>query len=78
VIELTSREFVLLAQLATEPRKAFTRSELLASVWRSSSDWQSPKTVTEHVRRIRQKIEADPAHPRWITTVAGTGYRFEP
>jgi two-component system phosphate regulon response regulator PhoB len=47
-------------------------------VWESSSDWQSDATITEHVRRLRRKIEADPDNPRWITTVRGVGYRFEP
>ena len=78
LVDFTSREFDLLAHLAGTPRKVFSRDELLASVWHSSPEWQSPKTVTEHVRRIRQKIEADPRRPRWIRTVSGAGYRFEP
>jgi DNA-binding response OmpR family regulator len=45
-------------------------------VWESSSEWQDPATVTEHVRRLRLKIEADPEHPRWITTKRAIGYRF--
>jgi PAS domain S-box-containing protein len=76
-VELTSREFDLLAELATAPRRVFSREQLLLSVWHSSSDWQTPKTVNEHVRRIRHKIELDPARPRWIRTVSGAGYRFE-
>jgi DNA-binding response OmpR family regulator len=51
---------------------------LLESVWQSSPEWQDPATVTVHVRRIRNKIEDDPEHPRWIATVWGVGYRFEP
>jgi two-component system, OmpR family, phosphate regulon response regulator PhoB len=47
-------------------------------VWGSSSNWQSDATVTEHVRRLRRKIEVDPDNPRWIATVRGVGYRFEP
>jgi len=78
VVELTRLEFDLLAHLAATPRRAFSRGQLLADVWHSSPDWQTSKTVTEHVRRIRLKIEADPARPRWIRTVAGAGYRFEP
>jgi DNA-binding response OmpR family regulator len=46
-------------------------------VWSSSSEWQDEATVTEHIRRVRRKIEVDPDHPRWITTVRGVGYRFE-
>jgi two-component system, OmpR family, phosphate regulon response regulator PhoB len=56
----------------------FSRDQLLHQVWGSSSQWQSDATVTEHVRRLRRKIEKDPDNPRWITTVRGVGYRFEP
>jgi two-component system phosphate regulon response regulator PhoB len=51
---------------------------LLDHVWESSSEWQNEATVTEHIRRIRLKIEKDSDHPKWITTVRGVGYRFEP
>lgn len=78
VVELTRLEFDLLTHLAAAPRHTFSRGELLFDVWHSSPDWQTVRTVTEHVRRIRQKIESDPAQPRWIQTVAGAGYRFEP
>jgi len=76
--DLTSKEFALLAFLAHSPRQVFSREQLLEQVWDSSSEWQNEATVTEHVRRLRSKIEADPDHPRWITTVRGVGYRFEP
>ena len=78
VVELTRLEFDLLAHMAAAPRHVFSRGQLLFDVWHSSPDWQTSKTVTEHVRRIRQKIESDPAQPRWIRTVSGAGYRFEP
>ncbi|WP_420451641.1 response regulator transcription factor [Ilumatobacter sp.] len=78
VVELTPKEFDVLAFLAASPRQVFSRAQLLEQVWMSSPDWQDPATVTVHVRRIRNKIEADPEHPRWITTVWGVGYRFEP
>ena len=78
LIDLTAREFVLLEFLARSPRQVFDRGQLLRQVWGSSSDWQDPATVTEHVRRIRQKIEPQPNIPRWIVTVRGMGYRFEP
>ena len=75
---LTAKEFDLLLFLATSPRQVFDRAQLLAQVWSSSSEWQDPATVTEHVRRIRRKIESDPNDPRWVKTVRGVGYRFEP
>lgn len=78
VVALTRLEFDLLTHLAAAPRHTFSRGDLLFDVWHSSPDWQTSKTVTEHVRRIRQKIESNPAQPRWIRTVAGAGYRFEP
>ena len=78
VIEMTPKEFDVLVFLANSPRQVFSRAQLLESVWQSSPDWQDPATVTVHVRRIRNKIEADPEKPRWITTVWGVGYRFEP
>jgi DNA-binding response OmpR family regulator len=77
-VHLTTREFDLLAHLAATPRIVCTRDGLLATVWNSSPEWQTATTVTEHVRRIRQKIERDPAKPRWIITVNGLGYRFAP
>ena len=78
VLETTAKEFDLLAYLAASPRQVFTRDQLLENVWSSSSAWQDAATVTEHVRRVRKKIEDDPDRPRWITTVRGVGYRFEP
>jgi DNA-binding response OmpR family regulator len=77
-VDLTAKEFDLLAFLAGSPRQVFSREQLLRQVWESSSDWQSDATITEHVRRLRRKIEEDPDKPRWITTVRGVGYRFEP
>lgn len=76
-VNLTVKEFDLLAFLASNPRQVFTRNQLLQNVWDSSADWQDPATVTVHVRRVRNKIEADPSHPRWLVTVWGVGYRFE-
>ena len=76
LVELTKREFDLLAFLAAHPRRVFSRQELLSEVWGSSEDWQVPATVTEHIRRVRLKVEPDPANPRWIHNVRGVGYRF--
>jgi DNA-binding response OmpR family regulator len=78
VVDLTRREFDLLAFLAAAPRQVFTRAQLLAQVWDSSPDWQDPATVTVHVGHLRQKLEPDPSRPRWLVTVRGVGYRFEP
>lgn len=78
LVATTAREFDLLAFLAASPRRVFTRAELLERVWGSSLGWQRPTTVTEHVRRLRTKIERDPHQPRWLVTVRGIGYRFEP
>jgi DNA-binding response OmpR family regulator len=77
-IDLTAREFDLLDFLSAAPRQVFSRQQLLEHVWSSSSEWQDSATVTEHVRRLRLKIEDDPDHPRRIETVRGVGYRFEP
>jgi DNA-binding response OmpR family regulator len=73
---LTAKEFDLLTFLASSPRQVFSREQLLDQVWHSSSEWQGEGTVTEHIRRLRQRIELDFDHPRWITTVRGVGYRF--
>jgi len=78
VVATTAREFDLLAFLAASPRQVFSRQQLLANVWDSSAEWQDPDTVTEHIRRVRRRIEPDPDHPRWIKTVRGVGYRFDP
>jgi DNA-binding response OmpR family regulator len=75
-VDLTKREFDLLAFLAAHPRRVFSRQELLSEVWGSSEDWQVPATVTEHVRRVRLKLETDPTNPKWIHNVRGVGYRF--
>ncbi|HZU81050.1 MAG TPA: response regulator transcription factor [Acidimicrobiales bacterium] len=78
LVPTTAKEFDLLLFLANSPRQVFSREQLLANVWESSSDWQDAGTVTEHIRRVRRKIETDPEHPRWVRTVRGVGYRFEP
>ena len=78
VVEMTHKEFDVLAYLAAAPRRVFSRAELLRDVWASSPEWQQSATVTEIVRRVRQKIEPDAENPRWIKTVRGAGYRFDP
>jgi two-component system phosphate regulon response regulator PhoB len=77
-VALTTREFELLAFLASSPRRVYSRAQLLERVWSSALEWQDPATVTEHVRRIRMKIEPDRESPHRIRTVRGVGYAFEP
>ena len=76
LLDLTPKEFDLLAFLAASPDQVYSREELLEHVWGSTQDWQDPATVTEHVRRLRLKLESDPASPRWLQTVRGVGYRL--
>jgi len=78
-VELTAREFDLLAWLADHPGQVFSRGQLLGQVWGYDGSVDvGTATVTVHVRRLREKIEPDPAHPVHIQTVWGVGYRFEP
>jgi DNA-binding response OmpR family regulator len=76
-ITLTAKEFDLLWLLACHPRQVFSREQLLDRVW-GYSDYIDSSSVTVHVRRLREKIEADPAHPSHLVTVWGVGYKFEP
>ena len=78
LVELRRREFDLLVFLASSPERAFTRRELLEGVWQSSGDWQALSTVTEHIRRLRDKLSAPPGAPGRIVTVRNIGYRFDP
>jgi DNA-binding response OmpR family regulator len=75
-LALTVREFDLLAFLMRNPGRAFRRADLLDAVWGWTIGDQS--TVTVHIRRLREKIEDDPARPRRIATIWGVGYRYEP
>lgn len=77
LVTTTPKEFDLLVFLASSPRQVFSREQLLEHIWQSSAAWQNPDTVTEHIRRLRRRIEEDPEHARWIATVWGVGYRFE-
>jgi PAS domain S-box-containing protein len=76
--ELTAKEFELLAFLAASPRHTFSRARLLIEVWGGNPEWQVDATVTEHIRRLRQKLERDPSDPRWLRTVRHAGYQFDP
>ena len=77
VIELTAKEFDLLAFLAASPREVSCASNC-SNAWNSAGEWQDPGTVTEHVHRLHGKLEADKQNPRWIRTVRAAGYSFEP
>ncbi|MFD5321346.1 response regulator transcription factor [Streptomyces sp. NPDC127098] len=74
-LRLTLREFDLLAHFLRHPGRVFTREELMERVW--GWDFGDLSTVTVHVRRLRHKVEADPARPRLVATVWGVGYRFD-
>lgn len=74
-VQLTRREFDLLAFFASHPGQAFSQDELLAAVWPPGFD-SAGSTVHVHVRRLRTKIEDDPARPARLQTMWGFGYRF--
>ena len=74
-LNLTAREFDLLAHLMAHPDEAFSREQLLAEVW--GWDYGDLTTVTVHVRRLREKIEDDPSSPAHLVTVWGVGYRWD-
>jgi DNA-binding response OmpR family regulator len=76
-ISLTMREFDLLGFFAANPGRVFSRDQLMEAVW--MEPWfDDTSTVTVHVRRLRAKLDDDPAQPRFIETVWGVGYRFRP
>jgi DNA-binding response OmpR family regulator len=74
-IELTAKEFDLLAHFASNPGKVYTRAQLLDTVWGYSHSGYE-HTVNSHINRLRAKIEPDPAQPAYIVTVWGVGYKF--
>jgi DNA-binding response OmpR family regulator len=75
-VALTAREFDLLAHLASRPRQVLRRADLFEQVW--GYTYGDSATVTVHVRRLREKLEHDPAQPRHLVTVRGVGYRWDP
>jgi len=77
-VQFARLEFDLLAYFLRNPERVIDRDELLTAVWGSSTQWQDPSTVTVHIRRLRQKLEANPSEPQHILTAYGVGYRFEP
>ena len=77
-VVLTHRELDLLCALVAAGRQVRSREQLLREVWDSSAAWQTPATVTEHVRRLRGKLQAAGLDAGIVTTVRGLGYRFDP
>jgi len=77
VVYLTSTEFRLLHLLASHPNRPYTRAALIQAVWGYEGGIGSDRTVDVHIRHLREKIEEDPAKPRWIVTVHGIGYKFQ-
>jgi two-component system response regulator ResD len=76
-VQLTVREFDLLLHFVRHPGQVFSRDQLMDAVWQYNF-YSDTSTVTVHVRRLRSKIERDPSQPRWLQTVWGVGYRFQP
>jgi DNA-binding response OmpR family regulator len=75
-LNFTSTEFNLLEFFLTHPGRAYSREQLLDSVW-GEQRYVTPRTVDVHIRRLREQIEERPEEPRYLTTVRGFGYRFE-
>jgi len=77
-IDLTPTEFRLLCCLLEHPDRPVTRETLIERVWGYTSEIESDRTVDAHLRHLRQKLEENPADPRWLVTVRGVGYKFQP
>ena len=75
-IQLTALEFRLLYFLASRPNRVFTRDQLLDAVW-GTERFVTPRSVDVYIRRLREKTEVDPVHPRYLKTMRGAGYLFE-
>ncbi|MGH9322447.1 MAG: response regulator [Vicinamibacteria bacterium] len=75
-IKLTALEFRLLYFLASRPNRIFTRDQLLDAVW-GTERFVTPRSVDVYIRRLREKVEADPVHPIFLKTMRGAGYLFE-
>lgn len=75
-INLTPTEFRLLVFLAQHPGQAFSRMQLIENVWGADGEYYDDKTVSVHIRRLREKIEVEPSNPRIVLTVPGIGYRM--
>jgi DNA-binding response OmpR family regulator len=76
-VALSAKEFDLLYFLASHPGQVFSREQLMNDVWDYTFAGDA-STVTVHIRRVREKVEPDPMRPRFLKTVWGVGYKFEP
>jgi DNA-binding response OmpR family regulator len=76
-VDLTLQEYKVLKFFVTRPELVISRQRLIAAVW-PKRERSSQRTVDNHIARLRQKIEKDPAHPIYLQTVYGVGYRFVP
>jgi DNA-binding response OmpR family regulator len=76
-VDLTPIEFRLLRYLVSNPDRPFSRDALIEAVWGYDSDIGNDRTIDVHMRHLREKLEDDPANPRWFITVRGVGYKFE-
>jgi DNA-binding response OmpR family regulator len=76
-LSLTATEFRLLQEFVANPKRVFSREQLLESVW-GYDYYGDQRIVDAHIRRLRTKIERDPSNPALVVTVRGLGYRFEP
>jgi DNA-binding response OmpR family regulator len=75
-LNLTPTEYRLLTFLARHPGQAFSRAQLIENVWGADGEYYDDKTVSVHVRRLREKIESDPSDPQLVLTVPGIGYKL--
>lgn len=76
LVSTTATEFRLLHYLAQHAGRVFTRGQILDAVWRETT-YVSPRSVDVYIRKLREKIESDPEHPRYLKTARGAGYRFD-
>lgn len=76
-VPLTGMEYRLLLRLAQNPGQVFSRNQLLEGIWDVSGDFVNDNTLTVYIKRLREKLEDDPAHPELIRTVRGLGYSLE-
>lgn len=77
-VRLTPTEFRLLRCLVSHPDRPFSRDALIETIWGYASEVGNDRTVDVHVRHLREKLEDDPANPRWLVTVRSAGYKFAP
>jgi len=76
-VDVTPTEFQLLAALARQPGRIFTRAQLLDAVWGATAAFESyERAIDAHIKNIRRKIEPNPREPRYVLTVYGVGYKF--